>query len=130
MIKNSLKIWLFSTLSLSVYRKKNSKTPRRQTWIGKHVQISVSISSNLIAEPPFLCNSDQRDLVESFNDAVEGLAKKSKAQIKLKILEVETTINSELTRTLETLNQRRCRNQRALKFEDQCFEDDNEEKDA
>ena len=46
------------------------------------------------------------------------------------ILEVETTINSELTRTLETLNQRRCRNQRALKFEDQCFEDDNEEKDA
>ena len=28
------------------------------TWIGKHVTISVSISSNLVHEPMFLCNSD------------------------------------------------------------------------
>ena len=67
-------------------------------------------------------------MVESFIDAVEGLATKSKAQMKLKFLEIETAIKSKLTRTLESLNERRCRNQRVFKFEDHCFEDDNKEK--
>ena len=106
---------------------KNTETT---TWIGKHVPISVSIASNLIATPIFLCNSNPRDLVESFIDAVEGLATQSKAQMKLKFLETETTIKSKLTRTLESLNERRSRNQRVFEFEDHCFEDDNEEKDA
>ena len=43
------------------------------TWIGKHVPVSVLISSNLIARPLFLCKSNPRDLVESSIDAVEGL---------------------------------------------------------
>ena len=92
--------------------------------------ISVSISSNLIAEPLFLCNSNPRDLVETVIDAVDGLATKSKDQRNLKILEVETAIKSKLTRTLESLNERRYRNQSVFKFEDPCFEDDNEEKGA
>ena len=45
-------------------------------------------------------------------------------------MEVETKIKSKLTRTLESLNERRCRNQRVFEFEDHCFQDDNEEKDA
>ena len=69
-------------------------------------------------------------MVESFIDAVEGLATQSKAQMKLKFLEIETAIKSKLTRTLESLNERRCRNQRVFDFEDHCFEDENEEKDA
>ena len=80
--------------------------------------------------PIFLCNSNPRDLVESFIDAVEGLATQSKAQMKLKFLEIETAIKSKLTRTLESLNERRCCNQRGFEFEDHCFEDDDEEKDA
>ena len=80
--------------------------------------------------PIFHSNSNPRDLVESFIDAVEGLATQSKAQMKLKFLEVETAIKSKLTRTLESLNDRHCRNQQVFEFEDQCFEDDNEEKDA
>ena len=88
------------------------------------------MSSNLIAKPIFLCNSNPRDLVESFIDAVEGLATQSKTQMKLKFLEIETAIKSKLTRTLESLNERRCRNQSVFDFEDHCFEDDNEEKDA
>ena len=48
----------------------------------------------------------------------------------LNFLEIETAFKSKLTRTLESLNERRCRNQRVFEFEDQCFEDDNEEKDA
>ena len=80
----------------------------------------------------FLCNSNPRYLVESFIHAVEGLATKSKAQMKLKFLEVETAIKGKLTQTLESLNERRCRcrNQRVFESEDHCFEDDNEEKDA
>ena len=50
--------------------------------------------------------------------------------MKLKILEVETAIKSKLTRTLESLNERRYRNQRVFEFEDSCFEDGNEEKEA
>ena len=116
-------------MNLSVYQKK-LKNNETTNWIGNHVPISVSISSNLIAEPLFLCNSNPRDLVESFIDAVEGLATKSKTQMKLKFLEVETAIKSKLTRTLESLNERRYRNQRVFEFGDHCFEDDNEEKDA
>ena len=76
--------------------------------------------------PKFLCNSNPCDLVKSFNDAVEGLATQSKAQMNLKILEVETGIKCKLTRTLESLNGRRCRNQRVFEFEVQCLEDDSE----
>ena len=60
--------------------------------------------------PLFLCHSNPRDLVESFIDAVEGLATQSKAQMKLKFLETETAIKIKLTQTPESLNGRRCRN--------------------
>ena len=80
--------------------------------------------------PIFFCNSNPRDLVESFIDAVEGLATQGKAPMKLKFLEVETAIKCKLTRTLESLNERRCRNQRVYEFEHQGLEDDREEKEA
>ena len=124
---NNLTVLDFECICIPEEKFKNTETT---TWIGKHVPISVLISSNLIAKSIFLCNSNPRDLIESFIDAVEGLATQSKAQIKLKFLEVETAIKSKLARTLESLNERRCRNQRVFEFEDQCFEDDNEEKDA
>ena len=50
--------------------------------------------------------------------------------MKLKLLDVETAIKTKLTRTRESRNERRCRNQRVFEFEDPCSEDDNEEKDA
>ena len=56
--------------------------------IGKHVLISVSISSNLIPEPISLCNSDPRHLVCSFISALEGLPTQSKAQMDLWFIEV------------------------------------------
>ena len=123
----NLAVFDFESICIPEEKFKNTETT---IWIGKHVPISVSISSNLIAKPIFLCNSNPRNLVESFIDAVEGLATQSKAQMKLKFLELETAIESKLTRTLESLNERRCRNQRVFEFEDHCFEDDNEEKDA
>ena len=123
----NLAVFDFESICIPEEKFKNIETT---IWIGKHVPISVSISSNLRAKPIFLCNSYPRVLVESFVDAVAGLATQSKAQMKLKFLEKERAIKSKLTRTLESINERRCRNQRVFQFEDHCFEDDNEEKDA
>ena len=123
----NLAVFDFESICIPEEKFKNTETT---TWIGKHVPISVSISSNLIAKPKFLCNCNPRDLIESFTDAVEGLATQSKAQMKLKFLEIETAIKSKLSRTLESLNERRCRDQRVFEFDYPCFEDDNEEKDA
>ena len=124
---NNLPVFDFESICIPEEKFKNTETT---TWIGKHVPISISVSSNIIAMPIFFCNSNPRDLVESFIDAVEGLATQSKAQMNLKFSEVETTIESKLTRTLQSLNERRCRKQRVFEFEDPCFEEDNEEKDA
>ena len=123
----NLAVFDFESICIPEEKFRNTETT---TWIGKHVPISVSISSNLITVPIFLCNSNPRDLVESFIDAVEGLATQSKAQMKLKFFEIETAIKSKLSRTLESLNERRCLNQRGFESEDHCFEDDNEENDA
>ena len=123
----NLAVFDFESICIPEEKFKNTATT---TWIGEHGPISVSISSNLIAKPIFLCNSNPHDLLESFLDAVEGLATQSKAQIKLKFLEVETAIKSKLTRTLESLNEHRCHKQCVFEFEDHCFEDENEEEDA
>ena len=93
----NLAVFDFESICISEEKFKNTKTT---TWIGKHVPKSVSISSNLIGKPIFLCNSDPRNLIEPFIDAVKGLAKQSKTQMKLKFLEIETAIKSKLTRTL------------------------------
>ena len=124
---NNLAVFDFESVCIPEEKFKNTETT---TWIGRHVPISVSISSNLIAKPIFLCNSNLRDLVESFIDAVAVLATQNKAQMEFKILEIETAIKSKLTRTVESLNERRCLNQRVFEFEHQCFENDSEEKDA
>ena len=124
---SNLVVFTLESISIPEEKVKNTETT---TWIGKHVPISVSISSNLTAMPIFLCNSNPRDLVESLIDAVECLATQSKAQMKLKFLEIEIAIKSKLTRTLESLNERCCRSQRVFEFEDHCFEENNEEKDA
>ena len=127
---NNLAVFDFGSICVREEKFKNNENTKTTTWIGNYFPISVSISSNLIAMPIFLCNSDPHDLVESFIDALEGLATPSTAQMKLNFLEVETAIKCKLTRTLETLNERRCRNQRVFVFKDRCLEDDSEEKDA
>ncbi len=114
---NNLAVFDFGSICIQEGKFKNTEMT---TWIGKHVPISVSISSNLIAMPIFLCNSNPRDLDKSFIEVVEALATQSKTQMKLKILEIETAMKSMLTRTLESLNERRCRNQRIFVFEDHC----------
>ena len=61
-------------------------------WVWKHVPISVSISSSLVDEPIFLCNSDPNHLVASFIGVLEKLASQSKAKMKNLFPDIETTI--------------------------------------
>ena len=83
------------------------------TWIGKHVPISVSISSNLVEEPSFLCNSDPHQLVASFIGVFENLASQSKAKMKNLFLDIETTIKNKLGSIFEKLTQRHNRREQA-----------------
>ena len=125
---------LFNNLAVfdfeSICVKENSyKQTELTTWIGRHAPISVSISSNLIPEPIFLCNANLHHLISSFITALEGLATQSKAQMKLNFIEVETAIKIKLCAILEQLNQRRNQSERLLNFVDDCVVEE-EEKDS
>ena len=83
------------------------------TWIGKHVPISISIPSNLVEEPIFLCNSDSHHHVASFIGVLKNLASQSKAKWKNMFLDIETTIKIKLGSILEKLTQRHNRREQA-----------------
>ena len=113
----------------SIFVKEDSyKQTETTTWIGKHVPISVSISSNLIPEPIFLCNANPHHLILSFITAPEGLATQSKAQMKSNFIDVETAIKIKLCAVVEQLNQRRNRAERVSNFVDDFIVEE-EEKD-
>ena len=83
------------------------------TWIGKHVPISVSISSNLVEEPIFICNSDPHHLAASFIGALENLASHSKAKMKNLFPGIKTSKKIKLGSILEKFTQRHNRRESA-----------------
>ena len=99
----SLAIFDFESLCV---QKETFRDTNTTTWIGKHVPISVSISSNLVEEPIFLCNSDPHQLVASFIGTLENLAAQSKAKLKNLFLDIETKVKIKLGSNLEKLSQR------------------------
>ena len=99
------KLAIFDFESICVHEETFSDT-NKTTWIEKHVPMSVSISSNLVEEPFFLCNSDPHNLVASFIGALEKLASQNKAKIKQLFLDIETTMKIQLGSLLEKLTQR------------------------
>ena len=128
--RNELKLFrnlaMFDFESICV-KEESYKQTETTTWIGKHVPILVSTSSNLIPEPIFLCNANPHHLILSFITALEGLATQSKAQMKLNFIEVETAIKIKLCAVLEQLNQRR---NRVSNFVNDCIVEEEEEKDS
>ena len=101
------------------------KDTKATTLIGKHVSISVAISSSLVEEPIFLYNYDPHHLVYLFIGALDGLASQSKAQMKLLFLDIETRIKIELGSILEKLTQHHNRRESA-KFDMNQGDCDNE----
>ena len=120
---------IFDFESICVKESNSYKQTETTTWIGKHVPISFSITSNLIHEPIFLCNANIHHLILSFITAPEGLATQSKAQMKLIFIEVETAIKMKLCVRLEQLNQKRNRTDTVSNFVDDCIVEQ-EEKDS
>ena len=112
---------LFDFESISVQEDKFCDTDTT-AWIGKHVLPSVSISLNF-TEPVFLCNSNHRNLVESFVDAFDGLATQSKAQMNLNFLEIENNIKCKLNQIFSTFIQRYCGKETVVYLEDGCIEE-------
>ena len=76
---NNLVIFDFESICVPTEELKETQTT---TWIGKHVPISVSISSNLIDEPIFLYNNDPQNLIIDFVSKLELLAEKSKLEMR------------------------------------------------
>ena len=103
---------IFDFVSVCV-QKESFKDTDTTKWIGKHIPISVSISSNLVKEPIFLRNSDPHHLVTSFIGTLENLALQSKAITKNLFFDIETTISIKLGSILEKLTQRHYRRERA-----------------
>ena len=66
-----------------------------------------------MGEPIFLYNSDPHHLVSSFIGILEGLASQSKAQMKILLLDIQTTIRIRPGRILENLTQRHNRREHA-----------------
>ena len=106
----NLAIFDFESICVQEESFKDTDTTK---WIGKHIPISVSISSNLVKEPNFLCNSDPNHLVTSFIGALEILALQSKAIMKNLFFDIETTIKIKLGSILEKLTQRHNRREQA-----------------
>ena len=100
-----MEIFDFDSISLRNADFRDTETTK---LIGKPIAISVSISSNLIQEPIFLCDPNPSDLVSFFIDVLENLTTQSKPQVKINFVQFETAIKNRLARILEVLKQRRC----------------------
>ena len=72
----NLAVFDFESICVKAETYKETETTK---WIGKYVPISVSVSSNLIPEPIFLCSSDPRHFVSSFISTHEGWTTQSKS---------------------------------------------------
>ena len=83
------KLSVFDFESICVQDESFKDTDTKE-WIAKHIPISISISSNLVEQPIFLCNADPHYLIASFIAALKNLASHSKVQMKTLFLDIET----------------------------------------
>ena len=85
---------------------KNSKLIDTETtfWVGKHEPISMSITSNLLDKPIFICDTEPHSLVSEFVNSLESLAEKNKLEMNLKFHDIATRIKSKLEGMLSANN--------------------------
>ena len=100
---NNLTLFDFESICVPTEELKETQTT---TWIGKHVPISVSISSNLIDEPIFLFNKDPQNLIIDFVSKLELLAEKSKLEMRTKFQDIEVAVNERMKKIFDQLHER------------------------
>ena len=66
-------------------------------------------------------------MVESLVDVFDGLATQSNEQMKIKFLQIESSVKSKLDQVFSALNQLRFRKEPILEFEDECIDEEEEE---
>ena len=121
---NNLAIFNFESVCVPTEELKETQTT---TWIGKHVPISVSISSNLIDDPIFLYNKDQQNLIIAFVSNLELLSEKSKLEMRTKFQDIEVAVNEKMRKIFDQLNERgKNFSSNKFEFEDECIEDSEE----
>ena len=94
----------FDSESICVHEESFKDTDKTK-WNGKRFPISVSISSNLVKEPFFLCNSDPQQFVTSFIGDLENSALHSKTIMNSLFSDFQTTIKIKLGSILEKVTQ-------------------------
>ena len=110
---------LFLIFSQFVWTMTNLTDTEFTTRIGKLIPITVSISTNLVVDPIFLCKINHHDLVSSFIDSQDNLAKREKAQRNMKFFQVETTRRSKHAQNLEIRNKTH-----RIDIGEECLEND------
>ena len=100
---NNLAFFDFESICVPTEDLKETQTT---TWIGIHVPISVSLSSNLIDESIFLYNKDPQNLINDFVSNLELLAEKSKLEMRTKFQDIEVAINEIMKKIFYQLNER------------------------
>ena len=99
----------FAVFDFESFCVKNSKLVDTETttWVGKQEPISVSITSNLLGEPIFSCNTGPHSLVSAFVNSVESKAEKNKPEMNLNFYDIATRIEEKLERVLSAINTKR-----------------------
>ena len=121
---NYLAIFDFESICVPTEEIKETQTT---TWIGKHVPISVSLSSNLIDEPIFLYNKDPQNLIIDFVSNLELLADQSKLEMRKKFQDIEVAVNERMKKIFDQLNERgKSYSSNKFEYEDEYIEDSQE----
>ena len=74
----------------------NSESSNSTTWVGKHQPISVSISSNLLENPIFLCDPQPIKVITQFVDALGNLANESRDQMQSQFADKTSAVHEKL----------------------------------
>ena len=112
------KLAIFDFISICVQRDKIPDT-KATSWIGKHVAISVVVSSNSIEQPSFLINSNPEQLVESFVDFFDKFTADNKPQMELRVLDIESDLEKKQTQPYSLYTcERRCSKEPVMEYED------------
>ena len=119
------KLAIFGFESICVIEDSYKQT-ETTAWTGKHVPISVSISSNWIPEPIFLCIANPHRLILSLNQS-RRISNSKQSSDGIEFFEVETAIKMKLCAILEQLRQRRNRAEKVYNFIDDCIVEEEKE---
>ena len=121
MLFNNLAIFNFESICVPREELKETQTT---TWIGKHVPISVSISSNLIDEPICLYNKDPQILIIDFVSNLELLTEQSKLKMRKTFQHIEVAVIERMKKIFDQLNKRGTNySSNKFEYEDECIED-------